>query len=420
MNTTFKNIIKKVVQIENNVFSTKYQIDGVDGIYKFFFKLFYDNVNNCYKNKFHFLDEMLTNFYFSKKTNEKNEFLKLFCKIQKIYYCLNNFCYKYKYKKSKLIVNTDLELNNIKFGEPNVISIYHINNRYLFKIQDILKLVYSSLTNSYMFFSEANCIKNPYNNIPFGKSILYYIGDLLENNIKLKSINFKHLDIFIKFKQCEFNMTKFVDCYEHVLREYSIQNYINNSTKETLKKDILQIITQYNNESKTKIYIDKNFPVNELIRIFKPYLYLYLTSKYSLINNIKANSNEILYKKLVEFQKFNPLFGRKICKCKSIITKGKFKRVFDYIEFITEHKKFNIYNNESFLKNHLQYRYESDNIENNSDEEEDENIIVITTYNTQVPNTYNTRVNNYYNQDEDEDEDEDEGQDEDEEQDSIS
>ena len=37
-NTTFNNIIDKIINFKNNIFSPKYKFDGVDGIYKIVFK----------------------------------------------------------------------------------------------------------------------------------------------------------------------------------------------------------------------------------------------------------------------------------------------------------------------------------------------------------------------------------------------
>jgi len=394
-NTTFNNIIDKIINFNNNIFSPKYEFDGVDGIYKIFFKMLYDNINNTYKNKFQFIDEVIKNFYFSGKKDEKEKLLNLFCKIQKTYHTLNRFVFLYKYKKTNLVIDTDLQLNIINITDPNIICIYHINKKYLFKLQDILKLIYTILTNSYMFFAEPISIKNPYNNIPFSKSILYYISYVLENNIKIKFINFEHINIFLKFKQCDFNMTKFVNNYEYLLREYSIKNHINNSNKNTLKNEIFEILSEFNCKFKNKdqkILIDRKFPDEILINIFKPYLQLYLISKYSLIHCNKIKLIKQLYKKLLEFKTFNPYFGRKIIKYKSIIVNGVVKKV-KSCEFNTDHIKFNNYSIENFMENHLSYKYDNDNENNDNENNDNDNDI------------NNNNINNNNNNDDDDDED---------------
>jgi hypothetical protein len=363
----FNLIVKKVINFDNNIFSLHYKNDNIENMIKISFKLLYENIENKYKSKFHFLHDTSSNFYFNNKTNEKNELLNVFCKIQRTYYILNKLCYMYKYNKSKIVVDTDLQLNKIKLTEPNIVCIYHIKNKYLFKLQELLKLIYTSLTNSYIHFSEPISIKNPYNNIPFGKSILYYIDYKLRTSFNINHIKPKYLDIFFKFRECNFDMTKFVDNYDYILREYSIQNYINNSTNEYLKNDIINIIKQFNKKIKNddkKIFISEDFPDSELISIFKPYLYLYLVTKYSLVHKNKSEFNEKLFKKLTEFQHFNPQFGRKIIKLKGSIKKGKFKKIKSHIEFNTFHKKFESDIIEEFMNNHLSYKYHQNTIDN--------------------------------------------------------
>ena len=206
--STFNLIIKKVANLDNNIFSYNYdETDNIGGIHKIFFNIFSNaHVNKC-NSKFILLYETINNCYFSEKEHEKKEFITLFNKIQKIYHIINRFVYLYKVKKSKLIVDTDMQLNKINLGEPNVICIYHVNAKYLFKIDDLLKMIYMSLTNCFSFFAEPITIKNPYNNISFGKSILYYIYSYLISHAKIQYIKPEYLDIFFKFKESNFNMT---------------------------------------------------------------------------------------------------------------------------------------------------------------------------------------------------------------------
>ena len=113
----------------------------------------------------------------------------------------------------------------------------------------------------------------------------------------------------------------------------------------------------------------------------KPYLNLYLTAYYSLIPKIKTDAKYRLTKKLKEFQKFNPLFGRKIVVFKNSIKNGKLIKRKSCVDFNYNHKKFNITNSENFMNNHLTYKYNDDNINDDDDtdeyyenEENDENI----------------------------------------------
>lgn len=379
---TFDKIVYKIINIENNIFSYNYdKNDKVEGIYKIFFYSFVCNkTNNSYRNKIHFLDKTINNFYFIQKKEERNKFLNYFNKIQRTYHALNRLCFLYKIKKATTVVTTDLELNEINIQQKNVISIYHNNNNYLFRIQDLLKIVYTSLTNTYIFFSEPITIKNPYNNLPFNKDILYYIYHYLIHKTFIGYINNKYIDIFLKFKQCNFNMTEFIDTYEYILREHSFKNYINNATKLQLKNDIFKMITEYNDiYQKNTICIDINFPVDILIHTMKPYLNLYLIASFSLVSKNKMDAKKKLNKKLVNFQKFNPSYGRKIIVLKNKIINNRLIQCTSHTEFNTQYKKFNTHKDSNFMNDHLSYKYDNeyDNDYENDYENENEEVNIV-------------------------------------------
>lgn len=431
---TYNKIIYKLINFDNNIFCLNYDdSDKIHGMLKIFFKILCSDVN-CKKRKFDKLDEIMNNFYFSTNFEKKSDFFNLFCKIQKIYHTLNNLIIKYKYKKSKIIINTDLQLNEINIDSPNVICIYHINSKYLFRIEDLLKIIYTSLTNGFSFFCEPLPIKNPYNNVPFGKSILYYIYFFVVSNTKMNNIKSSHFDVFLKFKECNFNMTRFVNKYDYLLREYNIENYINNCSKENLKDIINKIINDFNYRFKNvrkHINIADDFPENDLIKIFKPYIQLKLIASYSLLKNKKQEAEKKLNKKLREFQEYNPQFGRKFIRFKNIIKNGKIKKIKSHVEFIVKHKKFNNCEIENFMSNHLSYKYDyTNNDESHESDESDESdyddqpseIFLISeilinnrrTLNTTttIPYRLNTNYYQYNNEQYEEEQDEDEEQEE--------
>jgi hypothetical protein len=223
---TFQIITYNTLNINNNIFSHMYDLkDTIKSVHKFFFMhLLNNNLNNKANDKLTFFYDTINNFYFSKSIEAQNEFINYFYKIQKTYHTLNRFCYNYKVRKSKIVVNTDFQLNHLLINDKNTICIYHSGARYLFRIEELLKITYNCLTNTYLFFIDSIPIKNPYNNIPFGKSILYYIYFYIIYNFRIGFINNSHLDLFLKFVKCNFNMTKFVNNYEYILRELSIKN----------------------------------------------------------------------------------------------------------------------------------------------------------------------------------------------------
>jgi hypothetical protein len=66
---------------------------------------------------------------------------------------------------------------------------------------------------------------------------------------------------------------------------------------------------------RSSIIIEQDFPMKDLIRILRPYYYLYLVSKYHICGLEKRQmATEYLSEKLYELYIYNPLFGRKTFK----------------------------------------------------------------------------------------------------------
>lgn len=351
---TINLITENIAKTYNNFFSNNFVNDGIDGIQRILFLSFINR--ETYKEltpqkKFTFFKETLEGFLI--KNMREEEFIRIFCKIQKTYHTLNKFVYNYKYKKAKTVVNTDMCLNELDQTDKNVMCIFHNNSKYLFNINDLIKIINTALTHSHMFFSDPKCIKNPYDNIPFNKSTLYNIYFF----IKFKT-NY-YAEIFFKFFIVDFNLTIFKNTNECLLRDYSIKNYVYMSPANVLIKEI-HIMIDYHNDScpNANIIIDDEFPRDRLIKIMRPYLMLYFISQNSYLTQVRGDASYILNKKLIQFFNFNPTFGRKRYK---ILTKcdENFKRKLSgkIIEFDDKHIKFNNvehYNSE-FLSDHLKY-----------------------------------------------------------------
>lgn len=316
------------------------------------FKIIFLDYTKSNKDKFVFFMETLTNVFL--KTVEK-DFVSLFCKFQKIYHSLNKFVYLCKFKKSNIVVNTNMCLNEININDKNVICIFQKNCRYLFDINDIIKIINNSLTSSYLFFVEPKPCKNPYNNLIFEKATLYNIYFFIKYN------TFIYPELVFKFFECNFNLSLFLYKYESLARDYLIKNFVNSSTSSMTAIEIKKMIAIFNNKYNTKkIYIHNDFPQERLIKIFRPYLFLHLTSNYSFNNMVKNRASIELKEKLFRFNKFNPKFGRKIIKSVAIqrnpFGKVKYKQHF---EFMDAHINFNPKNSISFLQDHTTVNIDS-------------------------------------------------------------
>ena len=360
MSLTLKIIITKIININENMFSLK-DIDNIPSCIKLLFYNFLTRSQSTKQSFLNFFYETINNDFLINNflnIDNTNKFISLFCKIKKIYSSLNKFSYIYKYKKSKIVVKNDMDLNEINENDKNIICIYHANSKYIFRITDLIKIINTSLTHDYNFFANPLSIKNPFNNIAFKKSDLYNIYFFINFNTKFYS------ELFFKFFKVNFDLTIFLQKYEYLLRNYSIENYINNSPKNILKKEIMTMINKYNKlflKDKDKILIDKDFPNDKLIKIMKPYLLLYINSSFSLIPQVKEYSTNLLKYKLYKFKKFNPLFGRKIIILKNIYkiipnTSNPFykKSVFSHFEYNDKYIPFND-NNNNFLETHLEF-----------------------------------------------------------------
>ena len=202
-----KSDLPLILTVLNNVFSINY--DNSDKINPTMKLVFMGLVNNRYNSKIIMFKESINSFLqFSRE-----EFINYFCKIQKIYYAFSRLAFIYKYKKSTMSATTDMGLNDITINDKNVLCIYHFNSRYLFNINDLLKIINTSLKNSYAFFSQPLQSKNPYNNLPFTKSNLYNIYFFMKYNTHIYN------DLFIKFFYCDFNLSTFYYKYEYLLNK---------------------------------------------------------------------------------------------------------------------------------------------------------------------------------------------------------
>ncbi len=256
------------------------------------------------KTKFDYLKTILDNIFIDNDMKEK--FLNGFSRAQKSYNALCKLAYKYKYKRAILRVQTDLFLNPIDASKPNVMTIFQTGQKFLFTIGDLKRIIDTSLSNSYIFFSVPLSIKNPYNNIPFSKSILYNIYYYINRH------NFVMSPAFHAYFMSNFNLTVFRNENEVLIRKMYITQCLTNGNEKSMVATIHKMICKYGFDN--KIVIDKDFPVKPLIEIMRPYLKLYLTGNYSLDMNIKHISVNELHYRLRAFFRYNPIFGRKYIK----------------------------------------------------------------------------------------------------------
>jgi hypothetical protein len=198
----------------------------------------------------------------------------------------------------------------------NVFVLYEDGSRYFFSASDLVNIINSSLSHTYMFFSEPLKPKNPYNNLPFNKSTLYNIYFFM------KRCAFIMPQLFHQYFICNFDIKLFKSENECLIRDFSIKRYVYSSNYDTLYDNVIIMIADIkkrNRKYKHFMNIDDDFPQKKLVDIMRPYLHLYYLSKYYVTGTEKKNdSMEKLMDKFDLFVRFNPQFGRKVIKIERI------------------------------------------------------------------------------------------------------
>jgi hypothetical protein len=295
--------------------------------------------------KFDVFYKSISNIFFNEQDIEDCK--RIFCKIQNVYFAFSRLARIAKFKYAKVVVEDDMCLNTIDRNHKNTIVILQENKLYLFVITDLIRIINTSLLNNYYFISTPVMVKNPYSNKAFEKSTLYniyyfvkfrtcYVDELLDN-----------------YFRCNFNLKMMLYKNEYILREYSISDYVNNTTTDILYTEVKEMIKYMNNFCSTRFKINNEFPKKTLVDIFRPYLYLYMSSMYSLVTAKREKSFCKLAQKYIMFYDSNPTFGRKIIRVlHKNVGFNQHIRSLD-ISFNERHPSFNTSKSDVFLTSHM-------------------------------------------------------------------
>jgi hypothetical protein len=250
------------------------------------------------KNKYNKIKCIMDNLFIDNKI--KTQFMNNISKTQRVYRGFSKLAYLYKYKRAQTQITTNMMYDEIDPMHRNTIELYDEGSRYLFTKYDLTRIINVALTNSPYIFAEPLIIRNPYNNVPFSKSILYTIYFRLIDN----SLQFPVL--FHNFVWLNFDINVFRVENEFLIRDYYCREYVYISTQKVMKKKIRDMLSAHG------YMVKKDFPAKDLIRIFRPYLYLFMVASYHIPGLEKRNVCEnYLNVKIQELYAHNPKFGRK-------------------------------------------------------------------------------------------------------------
>lgn len=308
MNRTFHGIINKII-LGANV-ETSENVNNENNEKRRFEFTEYNFVLMMHekkKTKLNYLKTVIfDNIFYSDE--QKENILHEFCKVQKVYYAFAKIARLYNRRKWQIKIECDLFLNPIRESQKNVIVVLQNKAKYLFTVNDLIKIIKNSISNTDFFFSEPLECRNPYNNMVFDKSILYNIYFFIKHS------NFIMPQIFQNFFLCDFNLREFEINNQFLVREHAIEDYLTNMSSNLLRENILLMIRYCNSCINTAIKINSSFPTNKLIEIMKPYVKLYFSFKFTMCSEKREHSVNTLLDKFKSFADFNSNFGRKKIK----------------------------------------------------------------------------------------------------------
>ena len=170
-----QDIVKHIIEKneKRNKVKKLYTVDNLDTLY----------FNNVFSPDKYKLSKMLSvktmvyNNFFINETKQQN-LIALFSKAQKIYWTLNGFVQKYKYKKTKSfdIQKSLYEVEFRKCKKTHIISLIENNTKYIFRINELLNLWKTSLMNCYNLQPAPIMPRNPYTGLEFSFHNLYNIA----------------------------------------------------------------------------------------------------------------------------------------------------------------------------------------------------------------------------------------------------
>lgn len=266
-------------------------------------------------------------------TSMKQTILEDFTSAQRTYTALIKFSQICKKRLAKSTIDTDLYMNPINKKHINSICIHQNSTNYWFTVGDLINHINSALSNSPYYYADPLEIKNPYTNIPFTDAQLYTIY------FKIRASTFLLPILFHNFFLCGFDLVQFRLNNETEIRENFIKRHIYMGDEDVLYGEITSMIFT-SRRRKRLMRIHPEIPKNEVIKIMRPYLYLYMVASYHVCGLEKtAIATDILCKKLTDFFEFNPQFGRIIYR------KGRLHK------FNLEHPKFGMADAKQSLSN---------------------------------------------------------------------
>lgn len=233
----------------------------------------------------------------------KDMFVMWFFKMQRAYWGFLRLARKWKWRKPRIQIHSDLYMNEISLSHKHTYPLMQMGNIYLFTLSNLANLVKTSICNANHFCNEPLPIKNPYNNVAISKADLYNIY------FRVRETYFKVPFFFRRFFECDFNIYRFKMECEKELREHSIQEYVKTADYRDVFADIDAMIRKY--DVNRYIKISSGVDMKVVIDAFRPYLATYYLSLYSFDRMQQSYCEMQLSRDILRFVYTNCMFGQK-------------------------------------------------------------------------------------------------------------
>ena len=235
-----------------------------------------------------------------------NRVLESFAKCQRIYYAICQFQNICKHRYAKCKNKQDLHLENISENDKGTYVVLHGSVKYVFRVNELRNIITTCISNTDDFFPDVLNIRNPYNNLPFSLCDLYNFYFFLKTN------NYGISTLLHGFFMSNFNVPAYIMDYEIFIRDKAIEDRAMRGTVKSLYPSVFRMLTKYRNCVRN-IEISRGFPMKTLVDVMRPYLRLYFyVMHYAQDFPKRFKCEELLEKRLSEFDYICPTFGRRI------------------------------------------------------------------------------------------------------------
>ena len=237
---------------------------------------------------------------------QRADILEKFSLAQRVYTALCRRARTWKVARAREAeIDTDLYMRPLSsLPSSALMRLYHDDCRttYLYRISDLLQVIRSALSSAPDFFVSPQPIRNPYTNQEFTEAQLYTIYQ------RVKESAFEIPAVFHLYRAAGMQVRPLVDRAEALIREDALDAAVH-MPSDRKHRYITQMLRQYDRDTEG-LEIHPQFPPENLIAAFGPFLPTYLRITHSLHPDLRRRSERLLKSALRRFVELNPLYGR--------------------------------------------------------------------------------------------------------------